>query len=55
MGLPGMCCKPTPRARAGIFAGDVIVRLGEAAIADIDDLQRLLAGDAIGRPRPAGG
>ena len=39
----------SPAARAGIVAGDVVVRLDEAAIADIDDLQRSLAGDAIGR------
>ena len=39
----------SPAARAGIVTGDVIVKLDAAAIADIDDLQRLLAGEAIGR------
>jgi S1-C subfamily serine protease len=44
----------SPAARAGITAADVIVRLDGAPIADIDDLQRLLAGDAIGRPLTLG-
>ena len=44
----------SPAARAGISAGDVIVRLDGAAIADIDDLQRLLAGEAIGRSQTLG-
>jgi S1-C subfamily serine protease len=39
----------SPAARAGIVNGDVIVKLDTAAIADVDDLQRLLAGEAIGR------
>src|SRR5688572_14149953 len=39
----------SPAARAGVLAGDVIVRLDGAAVADIDDLQRRLGGDAIGR------
>lgn len=39
----------SPAARAGIAAGDVILRLDAADVADIDDLQRLLAGEAIGR------
>ena len=39
----------SPAARAGIETGDVILRLDGKAVADIDDLQRRLAGDAIGR------
>ena len=39
----------SPAARAGVLAGDVIVKLDGAAVADIDDLQRRLGGDAIGR------
>lgn len=39
----------SPAARAGIKTGDVILRLDGKAVADIDDLQRRLAGDAIGR------
>jgi len=35
---------------AGVLRGDVIVRLGDEAVADVDDLQRLLGESAIGRP-----
>lgn len=39
----------SPAARAGILSGDVILRLDGASVADIDDLQRRMGGDAIGR------
>jgi S1-C subfamily serine protease len=39
-----------PAAAAGVLTGDVIVGVGDASVADIDDLQRLLA-----RPPSAGG
>jgi S1-C subfamily serine protease len=39
----------SPAARSGIATGDVIVSLDGTPIADIDDLQRLLAGETIGR------
>jgi S1-C subfamily serine protease len=35
---------------AGVVRGDVIVGLDGAAVADVDDLQRLLGESAIGRP-----
>ena len=37
-----------PAARAGVEAGDLIVRFGEAAVNGIDDLHRLLTGARIG-------
>ena len=37
-----------PAARAGVEAGDLIVRFGDAAVNGIDDLHRLLAGARIG-------
>jgi S1-C subfamily serine protease len=40
----------SPAADAGFARGDVIVDLEGAPIADIDDLQRALHGDAIARP-----
>jgi S1-C subfamily serine protease len=40
----------SPAAEAGFARGDVIVALGGAPVADIDDLQRALHGDAIARP-----
>ncbi len=42
----------SPAADAGIARGDVIVRLGDTPIASVDELQRELAGDAIGRALP---
>jgi S1-C subfamily serine protease len=39
----------SPAASAGLQRGDVIVALGGEPVGTIDDLQRLLAGDAIGR------
>jgi len=39
----------SPAAAAGFAKGDVILSLDGAAIADIDDLQRALSGDAISR------
>ncbi len=39
-----------PADEAGVLRGDVIVRLGDEAVADVDDLQRLLGEPAIGRP-----
>lgn len=40
-----------PAARAGLLPGDLIVSAGPAAVADVDDLHRVLAeGDAIGAP-----
>ena len=39
----------SPAALAGIVTGDVIVAIDATPIADIDDLQRVLGADAIGR------
>jgi S1-C subfamily serine protease len=39
-----------PAAAAGVLTGDVIVGVGDAPVADIDDLQRLLGETAIDRP-----
>jgi S1-C subfamily serine protease len=39
----------SPAARGGVKVGDVIVTLDGGPIADIDDLQRRLTGEAIGR------
>jgi S1-C subfamily serine protease len=39
-----------PAALAGLAPGDVIVALDGAPVGDVDDLQRALGGDAIGRP-----
>ena len=40
----------SPAAEAGFARGDVIVALEGTPVADIDDLQRALQADAIGRP-----
>ena len=40
----------SPAAAAGFAKGDVILSLDGASVADIDDLQRALSGDAIARP-----
>jgi S1-C subfamily serine protease len=42
--------KGEPADEAGVLRGDVIVRLGDEAVEDVDDLQRLLGESAIGRP-----
>jgi S1-C subfamily serine protease len=39
----------SPAALAGLARGDVIVAINGSAITGVDDLQRALAGDAIGR------
>jgi S1-C subfamily serine protease len=39
----------SPAATAGVLRGDVVVTIDAAPVADVDDLQRLLPGDAIGR------
>jgi S1-C subfamily serine protease len=41
--------KGEPADTAGVLRGDVIVGLDGAAVADVDDLQRLLGEAAIGR------
>jgi S1-C subfamily serine protease len=40
--------RDSPAALAGIRTGDVIVALGDAPVAGVDDLQRLLTGGRIG-------
>ena len=40
----------SPALRAGLAAGDIILKLGDSVIAGVDDLQRVLTRDAIGRP-----
>ncbi len=40
----------TPAARAGLQAGDVIAKVGDGAIASLDDLQLALGRHAIGEP-----
>jgi S1-C subfamily serine protease len=39
----------SPAAAAGLARGDLVVALDGAAVATIDDLQRALSGDAVGR------
>jgi S1-C subfamily serine protease len=39
----------SPAAGSDLARGDVIVALDESPIANLDDLQRMLVGDAIGR------
>jgi S1-C subfamily serine protease len=39
----------SPAARAGMAAGDLILKLGETEIATVDDLHRLLTAEAAGR------
>jgi S1-C subfamily serine protease len=39
----------SPAARAGLRAEDLIVEVDGVAVAGVDDLQRLMTGDAIGR------
>ena len=40
----------SPAAAAGLRAEDLIVSVDGAAVEGVDDLQRLMTGDAIGRP-----
>jgi S1-C subfamily serine protease len=40
--------RDSPAALAGIRTGDIIVALGDAPVAGVDDLQRLLTGGRIG-------
>jgi S1-C subfamily serine protease len=40
--------RDSPAALAGIRTGDIIVALGDASVAGVDDLQRLLTGGRIG-------
>lgn len=42
--------RDSPAAAAGLRIGDVIVALGDAPIAGVDDLQRVLTGGRIGEP-----
>jgi S1-C subfamily serine protease len=40
----------SPAERAGLRAEDLIVEVDGVSVGAVDDLQRLMAGDAIGRP-----
>ena len=40
----------SPAQRAGLRAADIILKLGDSVIAGVDDLQRALTREAIGRP-----
>ena len=40
----------SPAERAGVMRNDVIVGFGGAPVAGIDDLQRMLTGDRVGKP-----
>jgi S1-C subfamily serine protease len=42
--------KGGPAEQGGVLQGDVIVGLGERAVADIDDLQSALAAETVGQP-----
>jgi len=44
----------SPAAAAGLREGDLLVTLGEGRVRGIDDLHRLLGGDAVGKPYPLG-
>ena len=39
-----------PAARAGVRSGDIILVLGDSVVAGVDDLQRFLTSESIGRP-----
>jgi S1-C subfamily serine protease len=43
----------SPAARAGIRAEDLIVEVDGTAIGGVDDLQRLMVAELIGRPMTA--
>jgi S1-C subfamily serine protease len=42
----------SPAAEAGVREGDLVLALGEARVRGIDDLHRLLGGDAVGKSFP---
>ena len=42
----------SPAQRAGLRAEDLIVQLGGSAVERVDDVQRLMTNEAIGRPMP---
>ena len=42
----------SPAARAGLRAEDLIVELGGRPVERVDDVQRLMSGDAIGQALP---
>ena len=42
----------SPAARAGLRAEDLIVELGGRAVERVDDVQRIMGSDSIGRPLP---
>ncbi len=39
-----------PAARAGLLSGDILVAIGDRALAGVDDLVRLLTEERVGRP-----
>jgi len=39
-----------PASKAGLHEGDIVIGLGGAAVASIDDLHRRLTADAVGTP-----
>lgn len=41
-----------PAEQGSIILGDILIRLAGEAVRDIDDLQRLLSGDLVGRATP---
>jgi S1-C subfamily serine protease len=43
----------SPAARAGLRAEDLLVELGGTALSDMDDLQRVMTEERIGRPLDA--
>ena len=42
----------SPASRAGVLEGDVLIALGESAVAGVDDLHRLLSEERIGVSLP---
>jgi S1-C subfamily serine protease len=44
--------RDSPAQRGGIAEGDIIVRLADQPVPGVDDLQRLLTEEVIGRPTP---
>jgi S1-C subfamily serine protease len=45
--------EPTsPADTAGVRAGDIVLALGDAVVAGVDDLHRLLTDERIGMPTP---
>ena len=43
----------TPAEQGGMLLGDILVRFAGGAVADTDDLQRLLGPDRVGQATPA--